>query len=775
MIPLARTRYPLALLLGLAALTTIPGPNSPAAAPPGSPHHDGSWSFLGPPARFGHGASYQPSADRMVIVCGSDGALRADAWALSFATGQWSQFAAAGDLVPRRGALTAYDSKRERVLVYGGETESQALSDLWELSLSSRQWQALAPQGPSPGPRRGGASIYDPIGDRVLLFGGTDAEASSDVWELSLGSTPAWRKLELASGPSPVGPCSGVYDPIRHRLIVQTGNTAWALALIEGSSWESLSTITLPLPFDQLNSFSLTYDAAGDRLVLCGGQAYNPNLDVYVLSLASPSDWTTLPVQGTPPRLVGHTAVYDPGRGRIVTFGGIVPNRNKAYALTLGGSPSWSLISAPPGADPHGRTDHSAIYDSRRNRMLMWGGNPGPAVDVYQLSLDDIDAGWGIMPTSNVGPAFYQGSAVYDARRDRVLVFGGTLEDAYGSVWELALAGSPTWTKLAPDPAFPLPRQWTASVILDPVRDRLVLFGGAGQGGLFNDTWALELSPVLRWVPLGPDGVRPSQRWAAAAIYDPVGRRMVLFAGNQGGTWDTAVNDVWSLNLDGAPAWTLLSPSGEVPDPQVQCAAIYDPIRRRMVVTGEEFEVVGGEVLELDRTSTWALSLKGAPEWDRLEPRDEAPSHRYGHVAIYDPSHDRQVVFGGTGQFTGDTWFLDWRQQPATTTATTAARDQTPITEGDPDVPFKGMKLAVARASAGVPIELRVTLRESGAASLELIDVAGRRVDRRSLGVTGVGEHRASLSAPHTPGVYFVRLVQGESSLTRRIAVLPSR
>ena len=83
-----------------------------------------------------------------------------------------------------------------------------------------------------------------------------------------------------------------------------------------------------------------------------------------------------------------------------------------------------------------------------------------------------------------------------------------------------------------------------------------------------------------------------------AMLYDAVNRRAVVFCGLQGAA---RRNDVWVLPLDGAPAWGQLSPFGTPPTPRSDVAAIYDPVRGRMVVFGGDDGALQNEV--------WVLSL----------------------------------------------------------------------------------------------------------------------------------------------------------------------
>src|SRR5207247_9698816 len=119
-----------------------------------------------------------------------------------------------------------------------------------------------------------------------------------------------------------------------------------------------------------------------------------------------------------------------------------------------------------------------------------------------------------------------------------------------------------------------------------------------------------------------------------AAIYDPVRDRMVVVGGNTG----TNNNDVWALSLAGSPAWTYTTLSRASPPARFAHTAIYDPVRDRMVVFGGYDNVsIFGDVI--------ALSLGEGPAWSSLTPVNGGP--RYQHSAIYDPVRDRMLVFGG--------------------------------------------------------------------------------------------------------------------------------
>jgi hypothetical protein len=71
--------------------------------------------------------------------------------------------------------------------------------------------------------------------------------------------------------------------------------------------------------------------------------------------------------------------------------------------------------------------------------------------------------------------------------------------------------------------------------------------------------------------------------------------------------------------------------------------------------------------------------------------------------------------------------------------------------------------------------EFRVAFALDGAspATLELIDLAGRRLRVERLGELPAGEHSLPLSGLDvSPGLYWLRLAQGAKAVTRKVAVV---
>jgi hypothetical protein len=83
-------------------------------------------------------------------------------------------------------------------------------------------------------------------------------------------------------------------------------------------------------------------------------------------------------------------------------------------------------------------------------------------------------------------------SGIYDAPRGRLLSFGGASPNGHtNELWALPLAGTPTWMLLAPSGLIPMPRV-SHRAIYDPVRDRMVVYGGHDVISNLDETWAFS-------------------------------------------------------------------------------------------------------------------------------------------------------------------------------------------------------------------------------------------------------------------------------------------
>jgi len=653
---LSVTPAPWLLLVCLTVLTSTAASDEALAttAP------NGSWVELIVAARHGHSSIYDPVRDRMVVFGGFGGSGNFDdAWTLSLrGTPAWTQLMPTGPLPSARNSQCAvYDPVTDRMVVFGGRDDDRMCTDVWALSLSGGPaWTELAAGGSPPTARLDHDAIYDPVRKRMLVVGGADDTSGVRVWALTFSGKTSWTTLTpVGTAPAGwLGYCA-VYDPVRDRMLmlgnatrsrrnrtVQDSTVVWALSLDGAPAWTVLTPAGRKPPANY--GRTAIYDTARDRVVIFGGigQSNRDDNDVWALSLAGAPTWTALTPTGEPPgqRSFG-SAIYDPVRDRMVIFAGLATHTycDDVWGLSLGGVPGWTPLI--PTALPTPGTEHSAIYDPVRDRMLVDDVRSYESpVDVWSLSLAGTPVWTAQWPVGQV-PSGRPGCAViYDPVRDRMLVYGGfnrTSRVWFNEVWALSLGGTPIWTTLT---SMGTPPKWPRRcAIYDPPRDRMLVFGDSTA--YHPAVWALSLAGTPTWTLLAPAGAPPASAEGCTAVYDPAGDRVLVFGGYSVYDFPKSYHgEVWALSLSRGPVWTTLKPSGTPPSGRKGHSAVYDPVRHGMLV-------FGGQDNYGMRNDLWILSLEGPPAWTELAPAGSLPSVRCFQSAIYDSGHNRLIIFGG--------------------------------------------------------------------------------------------------------------------------------
>jgi hypothetical protein len=207
--------------------------------------------------------------------------------------------------------------------------------------------------------------------------------------------------------------------------------------------------------------------------------------------------------------------------------------------------------------------------------------------------------------------------------------------------------------------------------VYDPIGKRLVFHGGnpefpvqcIGKNSYVSETWSYLLE-CQQWEKLASDG--PSARGRSSAVYDSNNHAMVIFGGRfrtkgaSGLSPYTLYDETWRFDLV-TDTWTQMVTSGQGPSARVSASAIFDPTQNRLVLFGGNSS--SGGVNYIPHNDTYALDLATAT-WTQLQTAG-APSPRLFAAPAYDSKrHAMIIVHGGDqnafiGPFLGDTWSLD--------------------------------------------------------------------------------------------------------------------
>ena len=305
-----------------------------------------------------------------------------------------------------------YDPINERVIMFGGGTMSGVHGDTWMYVYSANTWTPIQ-SIPNPPARNDGAMIYDPVSNCMILFGGwlgMILGRGDDTWIFNC-TTDEWTEVSPEVSPSPRSSANMVYDSTNNIVILFGGygevdphtEDTWCYSLTE-NTWTEMSPATHPCG---RYGHCMIYDPIHNRTILFSGNSddgMNPDLWEYNFTADS---WTELSVNPHPLGRKWGTIVYDPDEHRGILFGGDCNDPefvNDTWAFNCSSS-EWEVQD--PEQSPCVRANAGLAYDSTNDLIVLFGGQSGGFGGNY-YSMDDtwvyVDDEWidmSTMPSSS--------------------------------------------------------------------------------------------------------------------------------------------------------------------------------------------------------------------------------------------------------------------------------------------------------------------------------------------------------------------------------------
>jgi len=249
-----------------------------------------------------------------------------------------------------------------------------------------------------------------------------------------------------------------------------------------------------------------------------------------------------------------------------------------------------------------------------------------------------------------------------------------------------------TWTRLLPNGAAGAPpAREDATVVWDPDDRELLVYGGANTASstALSDLWAYRPATGA-WTQLVPTNTAPPGRFGAAGVWDPIGKRLLLFGGQAGAGGGAAFRGDVQAYSPAANTWTTLAPGGASGDPTARSRAslVWDNSAGRLLLFGGE--TVDSPLTLVSDLWSFTPSASGG-SWTLLDGgnRADSPPARDWAPAAWDPPAGALRLFGGKNAASStfsDTWewtaangwrFDEARQQPAGRGAAAFAWDAT--------------------------------------------------------------------------------------------------
>lgn len=273
---------------------------------------------------------------------------------------------------PRRAGAAAFDPISNRVIIYGGliTSPAQSINEMWAYN-GSGDWSQVTATGASP--RWGHQMVTDTTLNRLVTFGGRSPTINSLADDTLVWNGTAWQTVATTNAPSPRFLHGMAYDAFRNRVVVFGGrdgfapnNETWEF---DGSDWTQIATPNAPAPREEMG---MVFDTSLNRVVLFGG-CDESTQTVYGDTWSYDGvDWTEVTPSNSPsPRFRG-TMVYDSDRSRTVYFGGFDGTSTFNDVLEYSGG-EWTVVP-PAGAVPPNTTEGYAGYDPTRGVLVLYGG-----------------------------------------------------------------------------------------------------------------------------------------------------------------------------------------------------------------------------------------------------------------------------------------------------------------------------------------------------------------------------------------------------------------
>ncbi len=265
---------------------------------------------------------------------------------------------------------------------------------------------------------------------------------------------------------------------------------------------------------------------------------------------------TSVPTStAVPGRRIGHGVAYDRARDRVVVFGGVVPGGDDGVDIPVDDlwewdGRDWSKVQVA-GEGPSRRSAFGMVYDAFREEVVLHGG--GRSFDGGRTPGVPLDSTWvwrgerwekrnELSPldlSARIGPQM-----AYDSRNQRVLLFGGET----GSVPDVVRADDlwawdgQTWSALAQGSNQKKPpARSEAGVTFHEQTGQLMIFGGQGQDNPLWDLWLYTDEAGWTEVGFSEDGWPESDcdpgsnarsLRALSLVYQPALAKTVLLGGS---------------------------------------------------------------------------------------------------------------------------------------------------------------------------------------------------------------------------------------------------
>jgi len=323
-----------------------------------------------------------------------------------------------GVLYPRERLGMVYDSAKDLMIMFGGNSLNDDYNDTWVYNYSDNTWYNKSPsiKYGTLRERFGMGLAYDSLNDRTVMFGGGYAWTNelNDTWVYN-ATDNTWYNMspDYVDGTLTERMRPGMtYDSSAQRVIMYGGldilsgifyNETWVYNFTD-NTWYNMSPVDVGGSLPECCDAELVYDSVNDLTIMFGGTASGSvrHNETWIYDFSKNTWYKQNPgfVGGTLVPRDMHSMAYDSNAERCILFGGASfggdgeLNDTWVYNSTdnIWYKVSYSMVGGVlvPRAAP------GMAYDSAAGRMILFGGWNDQELpeqftnETWTLKMDDI-------------------------------------------------------------------------------------------------------------------------------------------------------------------------------------------------------------------------------------------------------------------------------------------------------------------------------------------------------------------------------------------------
>jgi hypothetical protein len=525
--------------------------------------------------------------------------LKGETWSYNFVT-KTATLLSRQKITPEHGFGMHYDSANDVVILFGGGSGELATenytSDVYVFEFNTNAWRKLQIGGPTPTPRFGAQSVYDPHNNAFVVY----ADYMGKLWDTAQDGQDIYLlRLDLGGGGTQTGNTSpsDATPPAVNISAPSIGASVSGTITISATASDNTGVAGVQFKLNGANigaedtssPYALSWDtttaANGSHALTAvardssGNSTISSAVTVSVkngaVNAPTPTAGVNVPantwVKVNPPESLPNWRAwtslrYDDATGVFVFYGAdeaegrIYSNALWFYDVALN---RWTKEPKPfvPSTTCSGVNwpDHpferhpggSTSYDPVEKVLVQYSGacsGPEPR-DTWHF--DVVNKVWREATSSIRPPEDYvwAGTLMYDpGSRMHIRVFDNNARWRYNAATKI-------WTE-SPAPATEPARRGETAAALDEASRQIIQFGG--DSGNMGQTWVYDIARNT-WTNANPP-VAPLRRSWPAMAYDPVNQVVLLYGGSSdSNNTSNSYDDTWVYDVK-VNRWTKLSP-----------------------------------------------------------------------------------------------------------------------------------------------------------------------------------------------------------------------